>query len=415
MELKDSYCVISENKNHIINEWLKSQPLLEILKKISFTPSKYKSDVALPVLNYLLSVIKEEESIGDCPAMRKVVETFLNSGLYVEDVFLNCTIFKNSVLESLHLNGIKIDEIRKVTNILDTNLHRILGIYTKEKNKKDARSSFHSDLIKEHVALSTTDTNGVITYVTEAFCKLSGYSESELLGKTHSMITHSDMPNDFFKSMWSKIKKNKVWKGKVKNRKKGGGEFIAKTEIIPYIDEDGNVVEYVAIRHDITDKELSNIDPLTGMYNRRYYKSVINNIFETYLQISVMVVDIDHFKKINDNYGHSFGDLVLKEFSKVLSNKIRKMDICIRWGGEEFVILLPDTNLEKATDIAERIRTTIESLEILDENSGKSVDIKCSIGVTGRNNDDTSSSMFDRADGNLYTAKNSGRNMVISK
>lgn len=128
-----------------------------------------------------------------------------------------------------------------------------------------------------------------------------------------------------------------------------------------------------------------------------------------------MIIDIDHFKKINDTYGHNFGDLVLKEFAKILTKKIRAQDVCVRWGGEEFVILLPDTFLEKATKIAERIRKSIEELVILDNHSGKSVDVKCSIGVTQYDLQDTESTFFNHADSNLYSAKNAGRNRVISK
>jgi len=415
MKLQNAHNILSTNKDNIINKWLEYESLNDILKNIQHEKETYKKDVATPILEYFLNIIIEKKEIGDCPVMRKLVETFLDSGLCVEDVFLNCTTLKNIIVETLYDNELNKDEINKIIAILDKNLTRILGIYTKEKSENDLKSIFHSKLIEEHVALSITDTNGFITYVTDAFSKLSGYSEDELLGNTHSIIRHPDMKDEFFKSMWLKLKKNHTWKGKIKNKKKDGGEFIAKTEIIPFINENGKVSEYVSIRHDITDKELSNVDTLTSMYNRRYYKNIIDNIFETYQKISFMVLDIDHFKKINDTYGHSFGDFVLKEFAKVVSKKIRQEDICIRWGGEEFLVILPNTKLDKATEIAERIRVTIERLVVLDETSKTSVDIKCSIGVTGREANESYSVMFDKADGNLYSAKNAGRNIVVSK
>lgn len=279
---------------------------------------------------------------------------------------------------------------------------------------KDRKFRFDSKLIEEHMALSITDTKGIITYVTDAFCALTGYSEEELLGKSHNIIRHPDMSDAFFKAMLEKLNKKHSWKGKVKNRKKDGGEFIANTEIIPFVNEDEEIIEYVAIRHDITDKELSNIDHLTGLHNRRYYRSIINSILEKPTGVSLMIIDIDHFKKINDNFGHNFGDLVLKEFSKLLTKKIRANDVCIRWGGEEFVILLPDTHLKKASEIAERIRKSVDALIILDNQSGGSVDIKCSIGVTQYINGEDPSIFLNRADLNLYSAKSGGRNIVIS-
>ena len=415
LKLINAHDTIKNNSEKIIDNWLNSNSLSKVLKKIKLDMDRYKTDVANKVMEYFLNIIINKEKVGDCPAMRKLVETFLDSGLSVEDVFLNCTVFKNNIIETLYDNDIQKEDIQHIATILDTNLHRILGIYTEQKINKQKRYAFHSQLIEEHVALSATDTEGKIIYVTDAFCKLSGYSEEELIGKTHSIIKHPDMPHDFFKSMWAKIKKNHTWKGKVKNKKKDGGEFIAKTEIIPYFNDKGNVIEYVSIRHDITDKELSNIDPLTNVYNRRYYKSNINIILKKHSELSFMILDIDHFKKINDRFGHSFGDLVLKEFAKILAKKIKNKDLCVRWGGEEFIILLPDTKLEKATDIAQRIRKSVEKTVITDESSENNVNISCSIGVTQRDDDETHTATFKRADENLYTAKKSGRNMVIAK
>ncbi len=409
------YDVIQQNRTYIIKEWLESEFVTKILKNLNIDKDLYERDIANSILDYFLGVFNLKKEIAECPAMRQFIDTFLDFGLEVEDVFLNCAALKNVIVETLFENGADKNEIRNTTMILDTNLYIILGIYTKKRAIKDRRFTFDSKLIEEHVALSITDTKGIIIYVTDAFCTLTGYDSNELLGKSHNIIRHPDMSDNFFKAMWEKLNKNHTWKGKVKNRKKDGGEFIAKTEIIPFMNSDAEVIEYVAIRHDITDKELSNIDPLTNLYNRRYYRTVISEILHKPGGISLMIIDIDHFKKINDTYGHNFGDLVLKEFAKILTKKIRAQDVCVRWGGEEFVILLPDTFLEKATKIAERIRKSIEELVILDNHSGKSVDVKCSIGVTQYDLQDTESTFFNRADSNLYSAKNAGRNRVISK
>jgi len=412
--LDDVYAVVDNSRALVLKKWLDSESILPIIDNMHIDKTRYGNEIANSVLDYFLGIINNEKEIGDCPVMRQVVETFLDSGLCVEDVFLNCTVLKNVIVEILYESSVDKKKVRLVTTILDTNLHRILGIYTQKRVMRDKRSALYSKLIEEHVALSITDTNGVMTYVTSAFCTLTGYDAKELLGKTHKIIRHEDMSDNIFKAMWKRLNQNRNWKGKIKNRKKDGGEFIAKTEIIPFENEDGKVFEYIAIRHDITDKELSNIDPLTGLFNRRVYEDNIGKIIDEYENISLMVVDIDHFKNINDSYGHSFGDLVLKEFAKILTSKIREKDLCVRWGGEEFVILLPDTYLDKASEIAERIRVKIDDLIILDKNSNVSVDVKCSIGVTQYYASEDEDSFFNRADSNLYIAKNRGRNMVVS-
>jgi diguanylate cyclase (GGDEF)-like protein/PAS domain S-box-containing protein len=414
MKLLKAYDIVSANKDTIIDRWILSESLYDVLKNIKYDQQLYKNEVAAPILEYFLNIITEKAEVGDCPTMRTLVETFLDSGLCVEDVFLNCTTLKNLLVETLYDNNVSKNEINETISILDKNLKRILGIYTKEKNEKDRKSNFHLKLIEEHVALTITDSNGVIIYVTDAFCKLSGYSEDELLGSSHRIIRHPDMPSNVFKSLWNSIKKNNAWKGVVKNKKKDGGEFIAKTEIIPYINDE-NVVEYVAIRHDITDKEISHTDTLTGFYNRRYYEKNISKILKKHRTLSLMMIDIDHFKQVNDKFGHTFGDFVLAEFSKIVSKNLREHDICIRWGGEEFIIILPNTKQETAEEIAERIRKSVKEKELKDPKSDISMLIKCSIGVTEQKDNDSKTTIFDRADANLYEAKSSGRDMVVSK
>ena len=312
LNLEDVYSVVDGSRALVLRRWLDSESIEPILDNIHIDKAQYGVEIADAVLDYFLRIIINEKEVGDCPVMRQVVETFLDSGLCVEDVFLNCTVLKNVIVEILYESNVEKVKVRLVTTILDANLHRILGVYTQKRVMRDKRSALYSNLIEEHVALSITDTDGVMTYVTSAFCTLTGYDARELLGNTHKIIRHEEMSDNVFKAMWKRLKQNRIWKGKIKNRKKDGGEFIAKTEIIPFENEDGEVFEYIAIRHDITDKELSTIDPLTELSNRRVYEDNIGKILDEYENISLMVVDIDHFKNINDSYGHSFGDLVLK-------------------------------------------------------------------------------------------------------
>jgi len=123
-----------------------------------------------------------------------------------------------------------------------------------------------------------------------------------------------------------------------------------------------------------------------------------------------MMLDIDHFKKINDTYGHLAGDFVLKEIAKIVKNLIRKSDICGRFGGEEFVILLPNTKLSGAMKLAERIRETIQN-HTFDFN-GKKINVTVSIGITSVGVNDSYESLISRADEALYEAKEKGRNRI---
>lgn len=150
-------------------------------------------------------------------------------------------------------------------------------------------------------------------------------------------------------------------------------------------------------------------DPLTKAYNRRYFTEVINHEIEKVRRskgrFSLIMLDIDHFKSVNDIYGHTVGDHVLKEMVQVIKKNIRKYDIVSRIGGEEFTILLPNTEIEYAYGLAERIRKSIEEYKFIDD-----YNITVSLGITHYENGDTLDTILKRSDDALYTSKNSGRN-----
>jgi diguanylate cyclase (GGDEF)-like protein len=159
-------------------------------------------------------------------------------------------------------------------------------------------------------------------------------------------------------------------------------------------------------------------DPLTDLYNRRYINERLPvdllNASVKNEPLSVIFADVDFFKKINDTYGHSAGDLVLKEFAKELERHIRKdRDWAARYGGEEFFICLPNTNLEAAREVAERIRSSVEKKELMAD--GRPVHLTCSLGVHTVCNDSecmTVDGIIELVDKRLYKAKSLGRNRV---
>ncbi|MBZ4672593.1 MAG: response regulator receiver modulated diguanylate cyclase with sensor [Deferribacteraceae bacterium] len=180
-----------------------------------------------------------------------------------------------------------------------------------------------------------------------------------------------------------------------------------------------NEVEFIHYMIDITEqkesedyfREMSMKDYLTKVYNRRYF----SERFESELELakranrtfSLVIFDIDHFKQVNDTYGHNVGDTVLKRISELVKNRLRKVDVFARWGGEEFIILLPETKLNSAINLAENLRKMIEEAQILDDRK-----VTVSFGVTEYKNGDTVDSVVKRADDMLYKAKSSGRNRV---
>jgi two-component system, cell cycle response regulator len=160
----------------------------------------------------------------------------------------------------------------------------------------------------------------------------------------------------------------------------------------------------------------ANTDGLTSCYNKTYFNNALDIEVKkskaTGQPLALVIFDLDHFKKLNDNFGHDAGDYVLKEMAKVIrQNGVREQDIFARYGGEEFVILLPKTNLKNAYEIAERLRKLIEDYAFLYDQ--KRLPVTASIGVADyRNGVSTGTDLFKRADQAVYISKNNGRNQV---
>lgn len=406
------------HQDQIIEEWVKKTEKTLLHEKLNFTLAEYQEEIALPIFGFFVSIIKGYNPAGDCPVMRKVIQLFFAKDLCVEDVFLNCTGMKNALtrfIYSLQMTSGYTSEktLDILTGIVDKNLYRILSLFTDYIREKEKILEQHYRIIEEHVALSSTDTEGTITHVTNAFCELTGYTREELLGNSHRIIRHPDMPDKVFKDMWGTIRLGLEWSGKVKNLKKDGNYFIANTQIAPVRDSEGRITEYLAIRNDITDKIASNHDPLTNLYNRRKFEKELKSAIKTATvyeePLAMIIIDIDHFKSVNDQYGHQKGDEVIQQVAKIIQRSTRNTDVSARWGGEEFAIILPQTKLDSALVTAERIRKSVETSPILD---GKSV--TCSCGVHEFSPGETIESFFKQADEFLYQAKQEGRNRTVS-
>ncbi len=164
-------------------------------------------------------------------------------------------------------------------------------------------------------------------------------------------------------------------------------------------------------------REFSIKDGLTGLYNHRYFYEILSNFIEQHIRykkpLSVAMLDIDDFKKVNDVYGHLVGDKVLEGIAQIITNNIRSSDIAARYGGEEFAIILPETKAEDAYKVCERIRQKImESEFVLRDTKCK---VTVSIGVVGLMEEEIIdvATLVDRADSALYIAKRSGKNRVV--
>jgi two-component system cell cycle response regulator len=174
------------------------------------------------------------------------------------------------------------------------------------------------------------------------------------------------------------------------------------------------------LRHNVQlSLEMAITDQLTGLHNRHYMSRHLDNLLSSAAQsgkeLAFLILDIDYFKAVNDGHGHDIGDEVLKEFANRVAANIRGIDLACRYGGEEFVVVMPDTDVTLAFTIAERLRKSIEQNPIAISRAPGALNITISIGIAGSEGpSDTAEALLHRADQALYSAKRTGRNRVVA-
>ncbi|WP_345992091.1 diguanylate cyclase [Sulfurimonas sp. HSL-1716] len=271
-------------------------------------------------------------------------------------------------------------------------------------------------LIDKYIPISITDLDGVITDCNEAFCNLTGFTKEEVLGKKHNILKDEQTPQKVYKNFWDIIVNNETYIGELKNRKKDGTPFWIRTRVHPKYEKDGTKVGYISVREDITNtkhlEEKASMDMLTRVFNRNKFNDFIAKSmaeFHRYSKVSSLIIcDIDHFKNVNDRYGHLIGDEILKEVAFEIKSSLRDSDVLGRWGGEEFIILLPNTSEKNAFLVANKILKAVAQRRF---SVVENITISC--GVSEVSKRDTLNVWFKRVDDALYKAKEGGRNTVV--
>ena len=279
--------------------------------------------------------------------------------------------------------------------------------------KKDLKYSYnflleYKKAIDESSIVSKTDKNGLITFVNKKFCEISGYEEDELIGKSHNIVRHLSMTKEFFNNLWKTITNKEIFKGVIVNKKKNGLVYYVDTTIIPILDENKNIEEFIAIRHDITkvyeQKKLIEkqfIDELTLLPNRQ---KLLRDLKDNKIT-KIAIININSFRDINNFYGFETGDLVLKKFSQILLDKIYENIELYRVANDIFAICTKNKeNLEDIRKICTNIIEHISLNPILINNN--SFYLSISIGVA-RNCEDSSlqNNLLSKAEYALRIAK----------
>ncbi|MEJ2451603.1 MAG: EAL domain-containing protein [Gammaproteobacteria bacterium] len=265
-----------------------------------------------------------------------------------------------------------------------------------------------------------TDARGRILRVNEAFTRITGYSQEEVIGRTPRMLRSGRHDRDFYKSIWLKLKAGGVWQGEIWSRRKNGELYPEWLNISAVLDENARAVQYIGIFSDFTEKKLSedriyhlaHYDILTELPNRALLQERLGQAVAQAQRrdkpTAILFVDLDYFKRINDTLGHALGDQLLQVIAERLLECIRKGDTVARQGGDEFIIVLNELQHDDdAAVVAEHILAEVARPIQLDNHE---VVISASIGISLYPGDAGDvSSLLKNADSAMYRAKEQGR------
>ncbi len=375
-----------------------------------------------------------EGSIGQNALDKKIVEEEIeefSEASIVEMGAVNARAKKVLTFPLLYLDNnigniqLVLLEDKSLEHAFLTRLASLSASYIYKASKSEESRKYLASIDK-NVITSSTDANGIIIEVSQAFADISGYTKEELIGNAHSIVRHPDMPRELFKELWQSITKGKVWHGEVKNRTKQDGYYWVDVTITPSFDLYGNITGYTAIRHDISDRkkveEIAITDGLTKLFNRRHFDDLfalrLKEAERDSKNLAFVLLDIDHFKQYNDTYGHQEGDNALIGVASALRSTLKRpRDLVFRLGGEEFGLLYDAQSADEANAFAIRVKNAVEELKIDHAHNSASRYVTVSMGLLFimPHSSCTPDSLYKSADDMLYLAKENGRNNVRMK
>lgn len=320
----------------------------------------------------------------------------------------------------------------------------LFGVFrdiTEEWEQRQHYRRLANSLENTDEAILMTDPGGAVTWANAAFTRITGYIAEDFRGcKPGELLQGPETDPATVEYMRSMLSRLESFTTEVLNYHRDGHSYWLRISCQPDFDQNGKLLGFSAIESDMTENKklrldlqerinsgnvlqeqlryLATHDELSGMANRRYFmtqaESEMGRCRRHDHSLCVLLADLDHFKKVNDTHGHAAGDSVIKAFAKLCEDTLRNHDLASRIGGEEFAILLPETDLNGGQILAERLRRAMANTPVMI--SGEPLVVTASIGITMASPKDTNAGdVLARADKALYQAKSGGRNRVISE
>lgn len=271
-------------------------------------------------------------------------------------------------------------------------------------------------------AVVITDVSGRIIWTNPAFTALTGYTAEEAPQMEVSMLKSGVQDPSYYQNLWDTIMSGRVWHGEIENLRKDGALYTEEQTITPVKDAEGKISHFVAIKQDVTKRKhqeqqlsyLATHDPLTGLPNRRLLEDALKRAVARSnrgAENSLLFMDLDNFKLVNDTLGHTAGDQVLFILTRVIQKHLRNSDLLARFGGDEFAVLLEGIGKDEALAVAERMRREVEEYRFVVDD--QNFHLSLSIGLVVLERETHPGLVLSQADTAMYMAKELGRNRVV--
>lgn len=367
---------------------------IAVAKKVA--PDVILLDVMMPEMDGydVCRRLKTERNTKNIPVI------FLTAKTECEDIVAG---FKSGAIDYITKPFIKDELLARVK------VHAELAL-------KSRQEAMLAEMLDKYALEIIIDLDGKIRYVSSAFLRITGYDEEEILDQSFDVLKHPDSFRSMLTDILESVTNKFTYYKEIDLITKHDEKLIVNTFAEPLKDQAENVKGAQCFMTDITSKKelqkLSITDKLTNLNNRQKLDQVLSyeySQFQRYTTpFSVILLDLDDFKTVNDSFGHITGDKVLVETAKILRSNIRDSDTCGRWGGEEFLIIVPKSVENDAILVAEKLRSSIENADF-----GIDKRITTSIGVAHITEGLSVVKLLSTADKALYKAKKSGKNKVI--
>lgn len=415
---------IESCKESVITRWIDHSDVQYVLLAVDIDKNEFREIYANTLMQSFLDCIKGSENIGSCPVVENMLLSFKAKNISVYDLYVVCIHFREAIVtEMLNLDLLTESFYSAICYLFDANFKSVLEIHKETMIHAEEEKSEFQDLVENSLnEIYIFDTVTLqFVYVNRGAILNSGYGADELEQMTPPDIKPYYTMTQFHELITPilKYEQEQLIFETVHQRKDGS---LYHVDIRLQLMRFGGRECFVAMINDITARvkaieekenyyEMATHDYLTKIYNRQNFDTLFQAEAKRAQRynhpLSMILFDIDDFKLINDTYGHDIGDTVLVMLSNITKACLRGSDIFARWGGEEFIILLPHTELDLAIRKAEELCDTMAAEKI--ENIGR---VTCSFGVAEVHDYENLSQVFKDADDALYSAKESGKNKV---